>query len=162
MELSALKGIGPTRLNHLRAVGIASLRDLLYFLPLRYEDQTVPQPISALAEGPAMVRGNVAEKPRIAYFHGISRVTATMQDDSGRLPLCWFNEPWMVQQLPVGQAILLYGRVQIKNGRRQMLNPQIVNEPGWLPVYRPVKGIPAKAFRKMMKEALSAVEETCP
>ena len=37
MELSAIKGIGPTRLESLRAVGVCSLRDLLYFLPQRYE-----------------------------------------------------------------------------------------------------------------------------
>ena len=44
MELSAIKGIGPTRLESLRAVGVCSLRDLLYFLPQRYEDRTHPIP----------------------------------------------------------------------------------------------------------------------
>ena len=42
MELSAIKGIGPTRLESLRAVGVCSLRDLLYFLPQRYEDTRFP------------------------------------------------------------------------------------------------------------------------
>lgn len=31
MELSAIKGIGPTRLESLRAVGVCSLRDLCIF-----------------------------------------------------------------------------------------------------------------------------------
>lgn len=44
IQLSAIKGIGPARLEALRAVGICSLRDLLYWLPIRYEDRTTPLP----------------------------------------------------------------------------------------------------------------------
>ena len=34
MELSEMRGIGPARMESLRAVGIVSLRDLLYTLPV--------------------------------------------------------------------------------------------------------------------------------
>lgn len=44
MNLSGIKGIGPTRLEALRAMGIGSLRDLLYYLPVRYEDRTIATP----------------------------------------------------------------------------------------------------------------------
>ncbi len=163
MELSDLKGLGPSRLERLRAMGIASLRDLLYFLPLRYEDRETARPVRELGEGASAVRGTVAEKPKIAYFHGLSRVTAVLRDAAGdALPLCWFNEPWMTQQLPVGKEILLFGRVAVKNGRRQMQNPVLVTEPGWTPVYRPVKGIPAKTLRGMIREALEGADECCP
>ena len=40
MELTDLEGIGPVRAEALRAVGILSLRDLLYTLPVRYEDHS--------------------------------------------------------------------------------------------------------------------------
>ena len=94
MDLSDLKGLGPSRLEHLRAMGIVSLRDLLYFLPVRYEDRETDYPVRKLQEGAFAVRGTVSEKPRIAYFHGLSRVTATLRDAAGdALPLCWFNEP---------------------------------------------------------------------
>ena len=162
MELTDLKGVGPSRLAHLRAMGITSLRDLLYFLPVRYEDRENVHPVSEAGDGPAMISGTVGEKPKIAYFHGMSRVTAVIRDESGAMPLCWFNEPWMTQQLPVGERILLYGRVSLKNGRRQMVNPALVTETGWMPVYRTVKGIPAKSFRGMMQEALSALESVQP
>ena len=128
MELSDLRGLGPARLNRFRAMGIRSLRDLLYFFPLRYEDHVHLTPVSAAWEGEKMVRGIVKEKPKIAYFRGMSRVTATLQDESGILPLCWFNEPWMTQQLPVQREIMLYGRIQVKNGRRSLLNPKIVEK----------------------------------
>ena len=157
-----MKGLGPVRLNRLRAMGIYSLRDLLYFFPIRYEDHVHVTTVSAAGEGEVFLRGIIPEKPKISYFHGISRVTAQIQDASGRLPVCWFNEPWMVQQAPVGREVYLYGRVQVKNGRKNLLNPRVVTETGWSPVYRQVKGIPGKNMQALMREALSWVETCCP
>ena len=63
MELSALKGLGPSRLESLRAVGICSLRDLLYTLPVRYEDRTRFTPCAEAFAGEVMVQGIVRDKP---------------------------------------------------------------------------------------------------
>ena len=162
MELSDLKGLGPTRLSSLRAMGIVSLRDFLYKLPIRYEDHETEQSCFSASEGPTVIRGVVHEKPKIAYFRGMSRVSAVLRDETGSIPLLWYNQPWMVQQLPIGQAIRLYGRVSVKKGKKVFLNPITVSMPGWEPVYRAVKGIPAKIYRSLVREALSSVEQTCP
>lgn len=162
MELSAIKGLGPTRLASLRAVGIDSLRDLLYSLPVRYEDKTHPVSCGEAAEGMALVCGVVPEKPRVSRFNGITRVTASLHDESGRLSMAWYNQPWMAQQLPVGETIMLYGRVAVKNGRRTLQNPQPVREPSIDPVYRAVKGIPAATFQKIIRVAMQEVDDCCP
>ena len=162
MELSDLKGLGPTRLNRLHAMGISSLRDLLYFFPVRYEDHTRETPLSQAWEGELLVRGTVREKPGISYYRGLSRVTARLWNGTEFLPLVWFNEPWMVQQLPLNQDILLYGRIQAKDRRRSMQNPKIITEKGWFPVYRTIRGLPGRTFHQMMREAMSAVGEVCP
>ncbi len=161
MELSDMRGVGPARKESLRAVGIVSLRDLLYTLPVRYEDRTHVTPCAA-ARGEALVMGVVKDAPKISRFNGLTRVTATLTDDSGKLALAWYNQPWVMQQLPVGTAVMLFGRVSEKNGRRTLVNPQRVEEPSIQPVYRAVKGIPAKSFRTMMGEALSQVDDACP
>ncbi len=161
MELSGLKGMGPARLSRLRAMGIVSLRDFVFFLPTKYEDQTKVTPCAQAGPGWVMVRGIVAEKPKIAYFHGISRVSGRLTDESGTLSLCWFNEPWIMAQLPVGAPVSLYGSVNEKNGRRCLTNAKIVTKPGWVPVYRAVRGIPARSFRTMMEEALGHLDEIC-
>ena len=70
MELSAMRGIGPTRLEALRAVGIVSLRDLLYCLPVRYEDRTQATPCSLVKPGEALVEGIITEKPKFSAFGG--------------------------------------------------------------------------------------------
>ncbi len=162
MELSAIKGVGPTRLESLRAVGICSLRDLLYCLPLRYEDRTKVTPCALCHAGEAMVLGVVDNPPKLSRFNGLTRVTASIRDDSGKLSLAWYNQPWVMQQLPVGQSIMLFGRVSEKNGRRVMLNPQRVTQPSIQPVYRAIKGVPGKLMREMMASALTQVEDCCP
>ena len=162
MELTAIKGIGPTRLEALRAMGISSLRDLLYMLPVRYEDRTTPTPCALVTPGDALIRGIVQDAPKLSRFHGLTRVSAAIRDESGRLSLVWYNQPWMMQQLPVGQPIMLYGRLTEKNGRRTFQNGQLVQVPEILPVYRAVKGIPAKTMRDVMRLALEQVDDCCP
>ena len=162
MELTSLKGIGPTRLESLRAMGIVSLRDLLCYLPVRYEDRTHVSPCREARGGEVLVMGEVRDAPKLNHFAGLTRVTATLHDESGRLPMVWYNQPWVCQQLPVGETVMLYGRVVEKNGRRALQNPQRVMEPFIQPVYRAVKGIPAKTFREMMQTALTQVDDCCP
>lgn len=162
MELSAIKGLGPTRLETLRAMGINSLRDLLYCLPVRYEDRTMVTPCALVQEGPVLVQGVLRDVPKLSHFHGITRVTASLMDSSGRLSIAWYNQPWMMQQLPQGQEIMLYGRVAVKQGRHVLQNPQVVQEKSLQPVYRAMKGIPAKTFRQVMEKALDQVDDCCP
>ena len=119
-------------------------------------------PVAQAVEGECLLRGVIAQKPKIAYFRGLSRVSAVLADATGQLSICWFNEPWMVQQTPVGKEIALYGRIQVKNGARLLVNPRLVTEEGWLPVYRSIRGIPGKLLRGLIHEALSRVEEICP
>ena len=161
MELSEMRGVGPARMESLRAVGIVSLRDLLYTLPTRYEDRTAAVPCKE-ARGEVLVMGVVPDAPKFSKFNGLTRVTASLQDDSGKLALAWYNQPWMMQQLPVGEPVMLFGRVAEKNGRRVLQNAAVVTEKSIQPVYRAIKGIPAKSFRTMMEQALSQVDDTCP
>ena len=157
-----MRGVGPARMESLRAVGITSLRDLLYCLPVRYEDRTKITPCAACQGGEVLVMGVVPDKPKISRFNGLTRVTASIHDDSGKLPLVWYNQPWVMQQLPVGQSVMLFGRISVKNGRRALQNAQRVTEPSIQPVYRAMKSMPAKSFRTMMEQALMQVDDCCP
>ena len=71
MELGDLEGIGPIRLETLRAVGIVSLRDLLFTLPVRYEDHHTISPCSAKHAGMILVSGEFREALKTNYFHMI-------------------------------------------------------------------------------------------
>ena len=163
MELTQLEGIGPVRAESLRAMGLFSLRDLLFMLPVRYEDYTVVLPCSTKQEGNVLVAGKVVSSPKLSVFHNLKRVTVSIADESGRMPVCWYNEPWMLNQLHEGDLVRLYGRLTIKNNRRTLQNPRIVSEEEQLcPVYKALKGFPSKSFRKLIRSALEMVDDCCP
>ena len=67
LSLSAVKGIGPSRLKALNAAGICTVRDLVMFLPRDYRDLTQPAPLNSLRPGDVTavrvrVAGDVTEQ----------------------------------------------------------------------------------------------------
>ena len=163
MELTELSGIGPVRAETLRAMGIFSLRDLLYTLPVRYEDHQTVSPCATKKEGPVLVRGTIVQAPKLSFYHGLKKVTATVEDSTGKMPVCWYNMPWIANELRAGQEVSLYGRLTVKNNRRTLQNPKFANQDeGLIPVYRAMKGFPAKSFRSLIRTALENIDDCCP
>ena len=163
MELTEMAGIGPARSEALRAMGIISLRDLLYTLPERYEDYNTVYPCNTKKEGTVLISGTIVQAPRLSVYHGLRKVTASVEDESGKMPVCWYNAPWIMNSLSAGQHVRLYGRLQIRNNRRILQNPKFATEDeGLIPVYRSIKGFPAKTFRNLIADALSKVDDCCP
>ena len=163
MELTELAGIGPVRAETLRAMGIFSLRDLLYTLPVRYEDHSAVSPCGTKKEGPVLIGGTLVQDPKLSFYHGLKKVTAAVEDSTGRMPVCWYNMPWIAGELKAGQEVRLYGRLSVKNGRRVLQNPKFaLPDEGLVPVYRAMKGFPAKSFRKLIQSALENVDDCCP
>ena len=162
MKLDDLEGIGPARLDSLRAMGINSLRDLLFTLPVRYEDHNTVSPCTVNKPGFILVSGMFPDSLKSSYFHGLSKVSGTLYDESGKLPVCWYNEPWIAKNIQKGQTVRLYGRLTVKDGKRLLQNPKIITDSGWIPVYRSLKHFPAKTFRKAIECALDHLEDCCP
>ena len=50
-SLQYLKGVGPRKAADLKKAGLATVEDLLYRLPFRYEDRSRMQPIASLRPG---------------------------------------------------------------------------------------------------------------
>ena len=162
MELTQLEGIGPVRAESLRAMGIYSLRDLLFTLPVRYDDFSVTMPCCTRQEGNIVVSGVVVSEPKLSVFHGLKRVTTTISDESGKMPVCWYNEPWIVNHVHEGDHLKLFGRLSVKNNRRTLQNPRILSDEEKLcPVYKAIKGFPSKSFRKLIRSALEMTDDCC-
>ena len=162
MELADIRGIGPARIKKLNAVGIFSLRDLLLCFPVRYEDHTTVVPCSTASEEPVLVLGTFIRNPVLQRFHGLTKVSCQIRDDSGALSVQWFNSPWIMKTTAAGQKVRLYGRIINKNGRRFMQNPRFINDEGFIPVYRNIEGLPQKSYRKLVEAAVDHVDELEP
>ena len=163
LSLSGIKGIGPARLKAFEAAGIRTVRDLVMFLPRDYRDLSVFTPLSEIQPGETVsvkvrVAGEVSQ--RRARRLVITKVYVT--DDSDTLPVVWYNQPWLKEQLARGRELMLHGRCEARGGTIQLSSPTIEQETGLIPVYRNISGIPAKAVRQCVAAALKVCEGQWP
>ena len=162
--LTALKGVGPKRAELFAKLGVVNLSDMLSLLPRDYQDFSSIQPCAALQEGQGAALLRLAAQPRVAYpRRGLSIVSATGHDETGRVGLVWYNQPYMKNSLEAGAVYLVYGKIESAGKTLRFVNPSL--EPaenladggrgfGILPVYPLVAGLNQKAVRNAAKEAL--------
>jgi ATP-dependent DNA helicase RecG len=91
--------------------------DLLRHVPTRWEDRREVVPVSAVTAGSAFtLRGRLSEVRRIrTRRRGFSLVRAVLGDASGSIPVVWFNQPYLFQQLRSAEnseEYLLHGAVR--------------------------------------------------
>ena len=164
MELKDLKGVGAARLKALEEANVTTLSELLLTLPSSYRDTTTSTPLGEIYPGGVFcVEGALKAPPKLSRFRGMTAVTARLCDESGSLPLIWYNQPWLAQQLPTDGWMVLYGRVERdKRGVICMNSPVRVSERGILPIYRKLGAIPAKTLMDIMRQALDQIDACCP
>ena len=104
------------------ALGIATIGDLLEYLPVRYEafDQDV-RPVAGLRAGEEVtVRVRLDDiSVRPTRRRGLRLVRARVHDDTGRMVATWFNQEHLARMLGPGDELLLRGRVG-GDGRREI------------------------------------------
>jgi ATP-dependent DNA helicase RecG len=120
-----VKGIGPKLAEILATKGIATVGDLLHYLPFRYEDRLNPRGIAELRAGEmATVIGEVRNSGlfrtrRMPIFQ------LTVGQGRARLKCLWFNATYLQDKFKPGELIALYGKVeQDKSGELQIIQPQ--------------------------------------
>ena len=121
-----VKGIGPKLAEILATKGIATVGDLLNYLPFRYEDRLNPRGIAELRAGEmATVIGEVRNSGlfrtrRMPIFQ------LTVGQGRSRLKCLWFNAAYLQDKFKPGQLIALYGKVEQdqRSGELQIMQPQ--------------------------------------
>ena len=164
MELKELRGIGPSRLALLQKSGIETIYDLLMVLPSGYRDTTVITPIAEVQPGQfCCIRGKLKADPKSSYHNGLNRTTASLKDETGSIPLTWFNLPWIAKQYHAEDELMLSGTPdRDKQGRLRLINPKRETEQKLVPEYKLPSGIPASAFQKWIDQALDLLDDCCP
>ncbi|GIU89414.1 MAG: ATP-dependent DNA helicase RecG [Acidimicrobiia bacterium] len=126
IDVTRLKGVGPSLAERLAQIGIENVLDLLQHYPRRWVDRTKKVDIAALAVGEeATVDATVRSVNRREIGRRRSMVQVVVADDTSLLNVTFFNQPWREQQLRVGTEVALFGRLEIFRGRRQMTNPVV-------------------------------------
>lgn len=122
---TVLNGVGPVNAERLEKLGIFTLRDMLYHFPRRYDDYSQQVPIRDLRYGQEVTV--IGEVKRLSKRQGRGRrfmTEAIIDDRSASLRVNWFNQPWMIRSLDVGNSVVLSGKVDQYLGRLTMNNPE--------------------------------------
>ena len=120
-----IKGVGPHRLTQLAQLGVETVEDACFYPPRRYEDRTHLVAVRDLRPGElATVRVRVVARSLRRVRGGRTLVEAAMEDDTGVLHALWFNQPYLAQQLRVGEELILYGTMEPRP-RLQMVHPEL-------------------------------------
>ena len=126
LDIERLKGVGEKRATALRENDVRSVLDLLRYYPRRYIDRTREAAIADLRPGEeGMVLATVHNVESRRVRGNRSMINVTVGDDSGRLRVTFFNQPWRARQLTEGTEVVLFGKAEDFRGSLQMTSPVV-------------------------------------
>ena len=164
MPITELQGVGDAIAEKLQRLGIRYIEDLLFHLPLRYQDRTRVYSINALYPGlEALVEGTV-EQTRVVYRRR-RMMLVTLTDTTGVLGLRFFHFSTAQQNsLRKGTRIRCFGEVRGGKSQLEMIHPeyQFVNrkdsgalKESYTPIYPTTEGLQQFSLRKFTDAALA-------
>ncbi|HLV18229.1 MAG TPA: ATP-dependent DNA helicase RecG [Pseudomonas sp.] len=164
VPVTALKGVGAALAEKLARVGLETLQDVLFHLPLRYQDRTRVTPIGALRPGQdAVVEGVVAGADVVM---GRRRsLLVRLQDGSGTLSLRFFHFSQAQKDgLKRGTALRCYGEVRPGATGLEIYHPEYRAMSGaepapveqtLTPIYPTTEGLTQQRLRTLSQQALA-------
>lgn len=123
--VTALPGIGGTAEKDLRNLGVGSVRDLLLYLPFRYDDYSLVKPLSSLRHDDTVtVTGRVrAIESRPSKSGRVTLTEAIVENETGEVKVTWFNQPYITKTLRAGSVAAFAGRVDARFGAATLVSP---------------------------------------
>ncbi|HZB23781.1 MAG TPA: ATP-dependent DNA helicase RecG, partial [Gaiellaceae bacterium] len=110
--LDVLPGVGQTVAKRLAKLGLATVGDLLFHRPFRYEPAVPEVPIADLFGEDEVAIAGVVRSVRKRPTRRVTIVTARVDDGSSEINAVWFNQPWLADRLKPGTPVRLRGQVR--------------------------------------------------
>jgi len=165
--VSSLKGVGPAMAKKLAGLGIETLQDLLFHLPLRYQDRTRITPIGAVTVGSDVVIEGEIRLADIAFGKRRSLV-CRLQDGTGTISLrFYYFSAAQKNNLSPGSRIRCYGEVRRGASGAEIYHPEYQRlddptkqpiEENLTPVYPSTEGVTQNTWRKLCTQALAMLQ----
>ena len=165
--VTELRGVGPGIAARLATIGIETVLDVLFHLPLRYEDRTRIHAIGDLSAGHAAFACGRIESVNVRFGRRRSLVVA-IGDGTGTMSirLFHFNENQR-RQLRPGRHIACYGEARSTSGGIEMVHPEYrlladdaeaPTTDRLTPVYPAASGLGQTLLRRLADQALDRLE----
>ena len=174
-DLIDLKGVGPALVSKLQKLKVHNQYDLLFLLPIRYEDKTSLHKISALVAGEkALIQGFIVLTTVV--YRGRRMLISQLSDDTGIITLRFFHfSKQQARRLAKNTVVRCFGQTRKTASGLEMIHPeyQIINpenpaplEAGLTPIYPTTEGLQQGRLRKFVRAALEqqidTIEELLP
>ena len=154
---ATLPGIGPGISQKLSRLKISTVFDLLYHLPFRFEDRRSISACSACQPGEILtVKGLISAIKNERTHRGMFLQKAVITDNSGQLPVIWFNQLFLAKTLKAGTKVALYGKIDFSSRKISLINPEyeiispdhpLIHQGRITPIYPETAGISSKLIR---------------
>ena len=164
--ITALRGVGEALAQRLGRLGVTQVQDLLFVLPLRYEDRTTVVRIGGLLPGMrAVVEGEI-QLAQVAYRRR-RQLQCSLSDGSGFLTLRFFHFSAAQQQgLARGTRLRCFGEVRRGPQGLEMVHPEYRRVSGdeappeetLTPIYPLTEGVPQGRLRALIAQALHELD----
>ena len=130
--LTVLNGVGPALAQKLERLNLHRVEDLLFLLPLRYEDRTQLVRIGSLQAGQrCLVSGEVLLAETV--YRGRRNLLVRIGDGTGQLTLRFFHfSRQQVAQFRPGVRLTCFGEARKGASGLEMIHPEyrVLREPG--------------------------------
>ncbi|MDA3904085.1 MAG: ATP-dependent DNA helicase RecG [Desulfuromusa sp.] len=174
-RLDILRGVGPRMLPKLQKLGLKTIEDALYHLPIRYEDRRQFKTINQLTDNQQEVFvGSVLASGETVTTRSRRRIyEVIVGDKTGKISLKWFRyrNPWLQKRFPVGQKAVFIGEIKRFAAIREIHHPdsELINSDQdlqqllqsdplsfgrILPVYALTEGLTQKQARKVWHQLI--------
>ena len=163
LPIDRLKGVGPKMAAKFARLGLHTVQDVLFHLPLRYQDRTRILKIGEAAPGRfAVIQGKV-ELAEVGY-RGRRNLLVRVSDGTGFLTLRFFHFSAAQQQnFKRGAIVRCYGEVRAGRSGAEMIHPEYeyVAEDDLSPeqtltaIYPTTEGVHQLSLRKLAEQAVS-------
>ncbi len=129
----------------LERLGISTVRDLLHYFPVRYEEAGEVRNIAELVSGERVsLVGTISKiNYRKTFKSRIAIATATLTDTTGSIELIWFHQPYIAKILPESSIVQITGTVS--TGKRGIF----ISNPEYEKVDKAPDGISKNLFKDM-------------
>ena len=161
--ISTLKGIGPKTEQLFCAVGVRTIRDILFYFPRAYERYPGILPIrDVIPEQKNAVLIRVRRPPSVNRNSRMQTAVLDVTESNSSLRILWFRSPYICSVIKAGEAYVFYGRVTRKNDLLIMEQPEVLSPDKYeqqrmtlQPVYSLTKGLSNRQVQRTVELALA-------
>lgn len=172
LPVTSLKGVGPKSAERLARLDIETVQDVLFHLPLRYQDRTRVQPVAQLRPGDEAVIEGEVEQVEIRFGRRRS-LLVYLADGSGGIVLRFFHfSAAQKNALARGVRLRCFGEVRNGPNSYELVHPEykLLGSEGAVapveesltPIYPTTEGMHQISWRDLTDKALALLGDSEP